>query len=145
MRDLTTLMNDVFAVRMAAGQTTHSQQVSLGPWLDRIPAPAPVAALDPVAAERGRVLFESQELACVSCHNGPQLTNNTKVNVGTSGVFKVPSLVGIAARAPFLHTGCAATLADRFVGECGGGDLHGRTSQLDATQLADLVAYLETL
>jgi DNA-binding beta-propeller fold protein YncE len=150
MTNLTTLMNDVFAVRMAAGPTTHSQQVSLGPWLDRIPAPAPVAALDQVAADRGRVLFESQELACVSCHNGPQLTNNTKVNVGTGGTFKVPSLIGIGARAPFLHDGCAATLTDRFAtcgttAGVGSVDLHGRTSQLDAAQIADLVAYLETL
>jgi hypothetical protein len=144
MKDLTVLMNDVFSVRMAAGSTTHSQQVSLGPWLDRVPAPAPVAALDQAAADRGRVLFESQALACVSCHNGPQLTNNTKVDVGTAGQFKVPSLRGIGARAPFLHSGCATTLADRF-GVCGGGDLHGRTSQLDATQIADLVVYLETL
>ena len=48
-----------------------------------------------------------------------------------------------------MHTGCAATLTDRFVtpvgSTCGGGDQHGHTSQLDPTQIADLVAYLETL
>jgi len=65
-------------------------------------------------------------------------------NVGTGGTFKVPSLVGVGARAPFLHDGCAATLMDRFT-TCGGGDLHGKTSQLTPAQLSDLVAYLETL
>jgi cytochrome c553 len=149
MTDLPKLMNDVFAVRMAAGTTTHSQRVSLGPWLDRIPAPASVPALDQAAADRGRALFESTETGCVGCHNGALLTNNSRVNVGTNGVFKVPSLLGVGARAPFLHDGCAATLADRFdrTRTCGGaaGDLHGKTSQLDAAQVADLVAYLDTL
>ena len=57
---------------------------------------------------------------------------------------KVPSLLGVAARAPFMHDGCAATLDDRF-GSCGGGDAHGKTSQLSAAQRADLVAFLESL
>ncbi len=144
MNDLPKLMNDVFAVRMAAGTTTNSQRLSLGPWLDRIPAPAPVPAVDPAAAERGRALFESDTLQCVSCHNGALLTNNTRVNVGTGGNFKVPSLRGVGARAPFMHDGCATTLTDRFT-TCGGGNLHGKTSQLDPTQLADLITYLDTL
>jgi hypothetical protein len=44
-----------------------------------------------------------------------------------------------------MHTGCAATLLDRFTPACGGGDTHGHTSQLTSDQLDDLVAYLETL
>jgi hypothetical protein len=43
-----------------------------------------------------------------------------------------------------MHDGCAPTLADRF-GACGGGDRHGHTSQLTADQVADLVAYLDSL
>jgi hypothetical protein len=50
----------------------------------------------------------------------------------------------VGARAPFLHDGCAPTLLDRF-GTCGGGDLHGRTSQLTAAELADMAAYLESI
>ena len=67
------------------------------------------------------------------------------VDVGTGGPFQVPSLRGVAWRAPFMHTGCAATLADRFAGACGGGDKHGVTSTLTASQIGDLTAYLETL
>ena len=144
MNDLPKLMNDVFAVRMAGGATTNSQRLSLGPWLDRIPAPLSAPALDAAQAERGRVLFESTELGCVTCHNGAQLTNNQRVNVGTSGNFKVPSLRGLGARAPFMHDGCAGTLTERFT-KCGNSELHGKTAQLDAVQIADLVAYLETL
>jgi hypothetical protein len=144
MADLPTLMDDVFAKRMAGGATTRSQRISLGPWLDRLPVPAVGPIADPAAVERGRAIFQSEATGCVTCHMGPLLTNNQLVNVGTAGNFKVPSLLGVAARAPYMHDGCAATLADRF-GTCGGGDLHGKTSQLDAAQLADLVAYLEAL
>jgi hypothetical protein len=61
----------------------------------------------------------------------------------------VPSLLGVGGRAPFLHDGCATTLTDRFgdrrVPTCGGGDLHGKTAHLTSAQIADLVAYLESL
>jgi hypothetical protein len=65
----------------------------------------------------------------------------------------VPSLVGVSWRAPYLHTGCAATLTDRFnlglidplSGEPCVGTMHGNTANLTATQVQDLVAYLETL
>jgi hypothetical protein len=44
-----------------------------------------------------------------------------------------------------LHDGCAATLRGRFDPACGGGDLHGKTSQLNEAQIGDLLAYLESL
>jgi cytochrome c peroxidase len=84
-------------------------------------------------------------VGCVTCHSGPQFSTHKLVDVGTGGVFKVPSLNGVGYRAPFLHDGCAATLTDRFSATCGGGDNHGTTQQLDAGQIADLVAYLESL
>jgi hypothetical protein len=56
----------------------------------------------------------------------------------------VPSLLGVSRRAPFMSDGCASTLLDRFNPACGG-ELHGNTAELDAEQLADLVAYLESL
>jgi hypothetical protein len=52
--------------------------------------------------------------------------------------------VGVAARAPFMHDGCAATLTQRFDPSCGG-SAHGNVSGLGAGDIADLVAYLETL
>jgi hypothetical protein len=144
MTDLPTLMDQVFAQRMAGGAVTRSQHLSLGPWLDRLPAPQPPAPVDQAAVDRGRELFQSTEVGCGTCHSGPLFTNHMLVDVGTGGTFKVPSLLGVGARPPFMHDGCAATLADRF-GACGGGDLHGHTSQLTAEQVADLVAYLDSL
>lgn len=143
MADLDKLMMDVFFMRMAGGLPTRSQRLSLGPWLDRVPAPAPTIR-DVAAIERGRALFDSVETACTSCHNGELLTNNQRFDVGKGSMIKVPSLLGVGARAPFMHDGCAATLADRF-GTCGGGDAHGKTSQLTASQRLDLVAFLESL
>jgi hypothetical protein len=57
----------------------------------------------------------------------------------------VPQLHNLAFRAPFMHNGCAKTLADRFSGACGGDDRHGLTSKLSQAQIADLIAYLESL
>ena len=142
--DLDRLMDDVFTNRMFGGAVTHSERVSLGPWLDRIPAPAAPPALDPAAVARGQQLFESSAAACTTCHAGELLTNNQRFDVATGGVFKVPSLIGVGARPPYLHDGCAATLADRFAG-CGGGDQHGHTAALTAPEVADLVAYLDSL
>jgi len=117
---------------------------AVGAWLERVPAPAPPAVVDAASVARGQALFESPVVGCTTCHSGALLTNNAIVDVGTGGQFKVPSLLGVGARPPYLHDGCAPTLADRF-GACGGGDQHGHTSQLAAQDIADLVAFLETL
>jgi hypothetical protein len=45
-----------------------------------------------------------------------------------------------------MHDGCAATLRERFTDPtCGGGDRHGRTSELSPAQVDDLIAYLMSL
>lgn len=141
---LPVLLDDVFAKRMSGGVLTEREKVALGPWLNRIAAPAPSPG-DPAAVERGRVLFEAPSVGCVSCHNGALFTNNLMFDVGTGGQFKVPSLLGLANRGPFLHTGCAPTLMDRFTTCAGPAGVHGDTSKLTAAQLADLVTYLESL
>jgi hypothetical protein len=142
--DLDMLISVVFQGRMGGEPRSLAQREALGRWLDRIPAPAPiVGAVE--AIERGRALFESAEVGCAACHNGPLYTNNQKFDVGTGELVKVPSLRGIAARPPFLHTGCAPTLEARLTDPCGGGDRHGVTSQLTAEQRADLVTFLESL
>jgi cytochrome c553 len=141
MPDLRMLMSEVFMARMGGDSITRSQYLSLGPWLDRIPAPR-WAATDPAAAARGKALFDSPALACATCHAGELLTNNRTADVGTGGAFKVPSLLGVAARAPFLHDGCAATLVDSFT-TCT--TVHGTVSSLTPAQLADLIVYLESI
>ena len=79
------------------------------------------------AVARGQAVFARR--ACATCHAGEHLTNGQTVDVGTGGAFQVPSLVGLATHPPYLHDGCAATLAGRFDPSCGG-DRHGLTSSL---------------
>jgi cytochrome c peroxidase len=108
-------------------------------------ASAPIR--DAAAVERGWTLFNDPVVACATCHSGPRFSNNQTMLVGTGKAFQVPSLLGIGARAPYMHDGCAPTLKERFSSTkpCGGGDMHGKTSQLSAPQIDDLVAYLESL
>jgi mono/diheme cytochrome c family protein len=143
MRDLPTLINEVLIGRMG-GEFMDDREISaLERFLFSLP-PAPTSPPeDASAVERGRRLFESSTVGCARCHSGPLYTDNTMADVGTGTVLKVPSLIGIAARAPYLHDGCAATLRDRF-GPCGG-DAHGATDLLSADQLSDLIAFLESL
>lgn len=83
-------------------------------------------------------------MGCANCHSGPALTNNETVDVGTGGPLQVPSLVGLGRRAPYFHDGCASTLVEIFEAACGGG-LHGAVGALRQGQLAELVAFLESL
>ena len=99
MKDIPTLMDNVFSGRMEGGETTRSQKMSLGPFLDRVSAPLAPPATDAAAVARGQALFESTDTACTGCHNGQLLTNLQKFDVGTGGVFKVPSLIGVGGRA----------------------------------------------
>ena len=144
MSDLSQLINEVLVGRMGAEPLTTTEERAMQEFLFALPPhPAPTG-LDRVAVDRGRALFESAELGCTTCHGGALLTNNARADVGTGGRFKVPSLVGVGWRAPYMHTGCAPTLRDRF-GACGGGTAHGATDTLDEAQLADLVMFLESL
>jgi mono/diheme cytochrome c family protein len=138
------LVSDVFVFRMGAFQPSAEQTAAFAGWLDSLEAPSATAGLDGTAIARGQVLFQSEAVGCSRCHSGDRLTNNQNYDVGTGGIFQVPSLIGVAARAPYLHDGCAPTLLDRF-GLCGGGDQHGITSSLSQADLGDLVAYLESL
>ncbi len=138
------LVTTVYNQRMGGPTLTGDQITAAQSWMNAIPS-LPGVISDPDAVARGQVVFTDSTHGCAVCHTGAQLTNNrTGVDVGTGGTFKVPSLVGLAYTAPYLHDGCAATLADRF-GSCGGGDLHGATSTLTQDQLADLIAYLDSL
>lgn len=116
------------------------------------------------AAKRGKVLFESKELDCVTCHKGSRLTDSAFVSTGKPGLHDVgtlkptsgkrlnqelkgidtPTLHGLWDSAPFLHDGSATKLMDLLTSR-NQGDKHGKTSQLTPEQRADLVQYLLSL
>jgi mono/diheme cytochrome c family protein len=144
--DFSRLMDDVFSGRMAGPLLADNQKSALQSWIDTIPALPATAGLDAAAVARGQAVFTDPMVGCATCHAGALMTNNLTTDVGTGQPFQVPSLRGVAWRAPFMHNGCAATLGDRFaVSACGGGDKHGATSTLTSAQIGDLTAYLQSL
>jgi DNA-binding beta-propeller fold protein YncE len=141
--NLDTLIGDVYTRRMNGATLPRDQLGALESWVERIPAPKAPSWVDSASAQRGQAIFERGDVGCTACHSGPKLTNNQTVNVGTGAAFQVPPLVGVGWRTPLLHDGCAQTLADRF-GACATPQ-HGSIGSLSAQDVADLVAYLETL
>jgi mono/diheme cytochrome c family protein len=140
------LMDEVFVGRMGGVREDAPRVTALSEWLFSIRAPASIRDASDEAAVRGQALFRSADVGCTSCHSGAKLTNNDSMAVDTvaNGKLQVPSLIAVGYRAPFMHNGCAATLADRFNPACGG-NAHGNTAGLSEAQRNDLVAYLESL
>jgi mono/diheme cytochrome c family protein len=153
LADIPALAHEIFTVRMSGPELASDQSQALQTWLFARPAPAVTPPTDSASIARGQTLFADPTVACSSCHSGSKFTNNTTVDVGTGAAFQVPSLIGVAWRAPYLHSGCATTLQDRFdpnvinplTSDVCAGRQHGNTSQLSQAQIADLINYLETL
>ena len=143
--DISRLMTDVFVGRMSGPTLANDQIDTLLTWIDGQPRVPRMAPTDAAAVERGRGLFnDPNRAACASCHTGARFTNNSTVDVGTGRAFQVPSLVGIGSRGPFMHNGCAKTLADRFNPACGGNN-HGNTSGLSPSEIGDLITYMQSI
>ena len=143
MTGVSALMEEVLVKRMGGVHESPDRTAALEHWLFSLHPPAAMRSADDPAALRGRALFQGSA-ECAKCHNGEKLTNNHNEDVGTGESVQVPSLVGVGYRGPWLHTGCANTLRDRFDPACGG-DQHGKTAELSDAELDDLVAYLQTL
>jgi mono/diheme cytochrome c family protein len=148
MTDFPTLVNEVFVHRMGGLDQGPLATTALSRWIFALEPREPVVDSADVAALRGKAIFTSEGAQCSTCHSGDKFMSNTSVEVGTTDrghKLQVPSLVGIAYRAPFLHDGRAKTLRERFDPSKGGGDKHGRTSHLTAPQIDDLIAYLSSI
>jgi hypothetical protein len=141
--DFSAIVKDVYEGRMSGGRLTPDQSAALSAWVNAIPAPPAPTWVDSSAAAAGRAIFQRADVACTACHNGPKMTNNATVDVGTGGAFQVPPLVGVGWRTPLMHDGCATAIADRF-GACATAQ-HGDIASLSKSDIANLTAYLETL
>jgi cytochrome c553 len=139
--DLKALAHEVYTNRMSGRELAADQLAALKGWLEQLPAPKR-SPVDPAAQARGQALFNGKAV-CSTCHSGPSFTNNATVDVGTGAPLQVPPLVGLGARAPFMHAGCAATLMDRFT-TCAT-SAHGSTSNLTAAETGDLITFLNSL
>lgn len=118
---------------------------ALAAYLEQTPAPR-APARDGKQVARGKKLFDSAELGCRSCHDGASYTDQEKHKFAGSTLPEVdtPSLIGLAASAPYFHDGSAATLEALLRDR---GAVHGmsETAKLSDQQVADLTAFLETL
>jgi cytochrome c peroxidase len=120
--------------------------------------------------KRGLILFFSKA-SCTECHNGPNFTDNQfhalgrlpgeeqTIDLGRFGVtknpadrgaFKTPTLRNIALRAPYMHNGSLATLADvvALYNRGGGpGEKSDLLHPLDLTpdEQSDLLSFLDSL
>jgi cytochrome c peroxidase len=119
--------------------------------LQPIPSPHLVAGKFSAAALRGRKLFSSPKVGCARCHPPGLFTDLTTYDVGTAGpsdgaarAFDTPTLVELWRTAPYLHDGSAATLREVLTSR-NAAQQHGRTAQLSAAELDDLVEYLLSL
>lgn len=144
LSDLDHLMTTVFEDRMGGFPQSEGRVDALKTWLEKVPLIAKVAITDQAAYDRGKALFESDEVGCASCHSGARLTNNTTQNIGKGKGTQVPSLLGLAYRAPYMHDGCATTLEDRFLEPCGG-TAHGDIAKLSEQDVSDIVTYMISL
>jgi sugar lactone lactonase YvrE len=102
-------------------------------------------ARDTATVARGKKLFDSAELGCRTCHDGKTYTDNNRHKLtGTLAESDTPSLLGLAASAPYFHDGSAVTLEALLRDR---GAVHGmaETAKLTDPQVVDLVAFLETL
>ncbi|MEO1229442.1 MAG: cytochrome-c peroxidase, partial [Myxococcota bacterium] len=144
MNDLTHLTHDVMGERMSGPELPADYVQVLARWMDNLKFPAREVPADLASVERGREIFHSAQAACASCHSDDRMGADAAFDVGTGIVAHVPGLMGVSLRPPFMHTGCAQTMRDRFAPGCGGTS-HGSVAHLDEQGLSDLIVYLESL
>ncbi len=143
--DFTALSTDVMQGRMGGPALSDEQSTALAAYIDKFPALPAANVASNAQVDHGKALFNDASVGCASCHSGAKLTNNLTVDVGSpDGMLQVPSLIGLWARAPYLHNGCAKTIGDRFSFVCNTVQ-HGNLKDLSHEDLGALTAYLETL
>jgi hypothetical protein len=139
LKSVGAVLDETFEVRMGGAKVDSSVADDLADWLDTVPARSASYPADPAAVKKGRYVFT--KAGCDSCHAGEAYTNGKTVDVGTGAAYQVPSLEALRWRGPWMHDGCAQTLADRFTPDCGG-TAHGTVAPGDVDAL---IAFLKTL
>jgi mono/diheme cytochrome c family protein len=127
--------------------------------LSLLAPPAPAGSFDPLAANRGKLVFNSKG-QCITCHNGSAFTDaNLRLHpvsevvsepepagmpsyAGRSATkqYRTAPLRGIWQHPPYFHNGTAATLEDVV-------NTYNRRKALGLTkaEIADLTEYLKSL
>ncbi|CAN0525318.1 unnamed protein product, partial [Laminaria digitata] len=144
--DRATVAADVLSTSEGMGgrDMTEEQAEKIAAFIDYSrPVDLPLAGSDDPAIERGREIFNRQNVGCADCHSGALFTDKLQYTMfGFDGV-KTPSLLGVAATAPYLHDGSMPDL--RTLLEAMRGGAMGDTSSLSDAELDDLEAFLSSI
>jgi YVTN family beta-propeller protein len=106
-------------------------------------------------AQVGQALFDDPAVGCADCHSGPFYTDSSlqtpylRHDVGTADTtdadamagMDTPSLCGVWDSGPWLHNQRAKTMADLLT-VWNPDDLHGTTSHLTGTEIAQLAEFV---
>jgi len=116
--------------------------------LEPVPSPHLLAdgTLSP-SAERGRRLFFSKRVGCVTCHPAPLYTDLGTYDVGSRSpvdrrdAFDTPTLIEAWRTAPYLHDG-RYTSIKALIAEGKHGARYGCVADLTTQQVEDLAAFV---
>ncbi len=136
LEDIAAIMQGSFVERMGGAPPSDEDNQAVAEWLDGLTPVRSDEVLDELRVAEGRALFEGAA-GCADCHSGDHRTNNESVDVGTGGVFQVPSLVEVSIRSPYFHDGRVDQVIDTIDGHS--------DVELTEVERAALGAYLESL
>ncbi len=135
-------------VRLGGGGIAIKDANDLQAYLESLPSvrsnqETTIAAIS--AQKRGQQIFNNKEVGCSTCHSGKNYSDGKSYEFSDDiPHVNTPSLLGLAASAPYYHDGSAASLRDLVLEN---GSVHGmgRLDTLKTGDVDDLVAFLETL
>ena len=152
--DLQDAMHKSFTTTMQGRDISSDDARAVLAYLEaREPPPNPFrnpAGMLPPAAVRGKLVFESRQAGCATCHSGEYFTDGKIHDVGLGSDedryegYNTPSLRGVYRKVRFLHDGRAKSL-QAVLTEDHAPDKVAGEGPLSPSQLADLVEYLKSL
>ncbi|MFT7521395.1 MAG: mono/diheme cytochrome c family protein, partial [Kiritimatiellia bacterium] len=128
--------------RMGGAGVSILESEDVAAFIDSTPYPPQVVASDDAAALRGKAIFEGSA-ECSTCHTGELYTDSKMHKMFDLEAVRTPTLLGVAATAPYGHDGSAASL-DALVAMAESRQM-GKTNHLNEQDRADLVAFLKSL
>ena len=116
--------------------------------LKPVPSPRLVKGRLSESARRGERIFA--QAGCAACHPSPLYTDKRQYDLKTGAgmdkdnAFDTPALIEVWRTAPYLHDGRAPTIRELLT-TYNKGDTHGKTSDLNESQINDLAEFVLSL
>lgn len=145
--DRATVVDDVLATSKTMGGIGLPRRAAerVAAYVDFTrPVDHPMRGVSTHQVELGREIFNRPEVGCATCHAGALYTDKKTYSMNGFNGVKTPSLLGVAATAPYFHDGSAPDLMsvlDRARTDL----MMGDTSMLDDTEMKALEAFLLSL